>query len=114
MSTATDTPAQQLPDEDVIAERVRGLYVLLLNKYYIDEFYNLIVTRPLFWTSTYVLHRGVDSLMIDGVVDGTGLTVEAGGEITRRVETGNVQQYAFVYLLGAIAIVAYYLYLVMR
>jgi NADH-quinone oxidoreductase subunit L len=98
----------------LIAERVRGLYVLLLHKYYIDELYNLIVTRPLFWGSTYALQRGVDSFVIDGIVEGAGLTVATGGEITRRVETGNVQHYALAYLLGAIAIAAYYVYLVMR
>jgi NADH-quinone oxidoreductase subunit L len=87
---------------------------LLLEKYHIDELYNLIVTRPLFWISTYVLNRTIDSFAIDGVAVGAGLTVETGGEIARRAETGNVQTYAFVYLLGAVAIAGYYLYLVMR
>ena len=41
-----------------------------------------------------------------------GLAVETGGQLSRRLETGNVQQYAFVYVLGVLAIVAYYLYLV--
>ena len=90
------------------------LYKLLLEKYHIDELYNLVVTRPLFWISTYVLNRAVDSFAIDGVAVGAGLTVETGGEIARRAETGNVQTYAFVYLLGAVGIAAYYLYLVMR
>lgn len=61
-----------------------------------------------------MLHRGVDSFVIDGIVDGTGLTVEESGEGLRKVETGNVQHYAFVYLLGVLMIAAYYIYLVMR
>ncbi|MGH7935049.1 MAG: NADH-quinone oxidoreductase subunit L [Candidatus Binataceae bacterium] len=96
------------------AESLRGAYTVLMHKYYIDEFYNLVVTRPLFFLSTYVLYRGVDSMIIDGIVDATGLGVEDGGEGLRRVASGNVQHYAFVYLLGAIGIAAYYLYLVMR
>ena len=72
----------------------------------------MIVTRPLFWISTIVLNRAIDTFVIDGTVNGAGLTVETSGKMARRLETGNVQHYAFVYLLGALAIVAYYLYLV--
>ena len=50
--------------------------------------------------------------MIDGAADGAGLAVETSGQVARRAETGNVQHYAFVYLLGALGIVAYYLFLV--
>jgi len=98
----------------LLAYRAGALYDLLLNKFFIDQLYDLIVTRPLFWISTYVLFRTVDSFGIDGAVDGAGLTVETGGELARRAETGNVQSYAFVYLLGAVAIVAYYVYRVMH
>ena len=68
------------------------------------------MTRPLFFLSRYVLWRGVDSYGIDGLVEGAGLTVEAGSGVARRSETGNVQHYALVYLLGAIGIAAYYIY----
>ncbi len=61
-----------------------------------------------------MLFRGIDHYTIDGLVDGTGITVEAGGEAVRRIETGNVQHYALVYLLGAVAIAAFYLYRVLR
>jgi NADH-quinone oxidoreductase subunit L len=91
---------------------LQSIYDVLLNKYYIDQFYNLIVTRPLFWFATFALGRVVDAFAIEGIVNGAGLTVETGGELTRRIETGNVQQYAFVYVLGVLAIVGYYLYLV--
>jgi NADH-quinone oxidoreductase subunit L len=96
----------------LLAWRLKPAYDLLLNKYYIDEIYNLIVTRPLFWISDNVLNRAIDSYAIDGVAEGAGLAVETSGQVARRVETGNVQHYAFVYLLGALGIVAYYLFLV--
>ncbi len=85
---------------------------MLLNKYYIDDLYNLIVTRPLFWISDNVLNRAIDSYAIDGTAEGAGLAVQTSGQMARRAETGNVQHYAFVYLLGALGIVAYYLFLV--
>jgi NADH-quinone oxidoreductase subunit L len=96
-----------------IAAGASALYRLLVRKYYVDELYNLIFARFLFWGSEDVLNRGVDHGLIDGLVDGTGLGVEGAGEMTRRSETGNVQVYAFVYLLGAVGIVAAYVYLVM-
>ncbi len=96
----------------LLAYYMESAYNVLLNKYYVDDLYDTIVSRPLFWVSTFVLARVVDSFMIDGLVNGAGLTVETGGQLSRRIETGNVQQYAFIYVLGVLAIVAYYLYLV--
>jgi NADH-quinone oxidoreductase subunit L len=94
----------------LLAFKLRGLYTMLSRKYYIDEIYDALFSAPLFWLSANVFHRGVDVALIDGFVDGTGLTVEGSGEGLRQAETGNVQHYAFVYLIGAIAIVAYYIY----
>jgi NADH-quinone oxidoreductase subunit L len=103
---------RELPER--IAERLRGLRELLWRKYYIDEIYDRLISRPLFWTSTYVLSDGVDRAVIDGIVDGSATAVEGGGEATRKIESGNVQHYAFVYLLGVVAVAGYYVYLVMR
>ena len=96
----------------LLAWRMKPAYDLLLNKYYIDELYNLVVTRPLFWISENVLNRAIDEYAIDGTAEGIGLAVQTGGQVARRSETGNVQHYAFVYLLGALGIVAYYVFLV--
>jgi NADH-quinone oxidoreductase subunit L len=98
----------------LLAWRLKGPYELLLNKYYVDELYNLIVTRPMFWISQNVLNRAIDSFVIDGTAEGAGLAVQTSSQVARRAETGNVQHYAFVYLLGAIGVVAYYLFLVTR
>ena len=98
----------------VVIWKAKALYELLLNKYYIDQIYDALVSRPLFFIAEYVLFKGVDHYAIDGLVNGTGFTVEAGGDAVRRVETGNVQHYALVYLLGAVAIAAFYLYRVLR
>jgi NADH-quinone oxidoreductase subunit L len=99
---------------DRISARLAALHELLWRKYYIDEIYDVLVSRPLFWISAVLLNRGVDRGIIDAMVDGTGLSVEEGGEAVSKAESGNVQFYAFVYLLGALVIVAYYVYRVMR
>jgi NADH-quinone oxidoreductase subunit L len=98
----------------LLAYQAAALYRILTNKYYVDELYNLLISRPLFWLSTNFLARGVDTAVINGMVDGAGLTVEGGGEGLRQVENGNVRSYALVYLLGAVAILAYYAARVLR
>src|SRR5215469_2933671 len=77
----------------VLAWRVKALYQLLLEKYYIDQIYDALVSRPLFFIAQYVLFRGIDHYAIDGLVDATGVSVEISGDAARRVETGNVQHY---------------------
>jgi NADH-quinone oxidoreductase subunit L len=98
----------------LVAYRVGALYSMLAHKYYIDEIYDGLVSRPLFWISTNVLRRGVDDAVIEGVVNSAGGGVEEGGEALRHVETGNVQHYALVYLIGALLIAGYYAFLVTR
>jgi NADH-quinone oxidoreductase subunit L len=97
-----------------VADRARGLRELLWRKYYVDEIYDLLISRPLFWTSTHILNDGIDRGVIDGIVDGSATAVADGGEATRKIESGNVQDYALVYLIGAVAVAGYYVYLVMR
>ncbi|MGH7813805.1 MAG: NADH-quinone oxidoreductase subunit L [Candidatus Binataceae bacterium] len=95
----------------VLARNLNEFYELLLNKWYVDEFYDSIVSRPLFWLSSNFLNRLIDRFVIDGAVNGAGTAVEAGGEIGRRTETGNVQHYAFAYLVGAVGVAAFCFYL---
>ncbi|HXN12316.1 MAG TPA: NADH-quinone oxidoreductase subunit L, partial [Candidatus Acidoferrales bacterium] len=68
----------------LLAWRLKPAYDLLLNKYYIDEVYNFIVTRPLFWVSSNVFRDGIDGFVIDGTAEGAGLAVQTSGEVARR------------------------------
>jgi NADH-quinone oxidoreductase subunit L len=98
----------------MLAHQSGAIYTALAHKLYVDEIYDTLISRPLFWGATYVLQRGIDTAVIDGIVDGTGLTVAESGEGLRRIETGNVRQYAFIYLIGVLAIAAYYISQVRR
>ena len=46
-------------------ENLKPLYNLLLNKYYVDEFYDLIIVRPLRVTAR-VLWKVADAVIVDG------------------------------------------------
>ncbi len=81
---------------DIWAQRLRPLYDASYNKYWVDEFYGLAVTRR-----TMDLARAVyafDSKVVDGVVNGSaGLT-----RLTSRI-TGGTDQYFVDGLVNAIA-----------
>jgi NADH-quinone oxidoreductase subunit L len=92
-----------------MAARLHGLYVLLLNKYYVDEIYDAIIVQPIKLVSTQVLWRAVDSAVIDGAVNGVGAAVSNTSSALRRLQTGSVRTYAAGVFVGAVLIVGYYL-----
>jgi NADH-quinone oxidoreductase subunit L len=94
---------------DALAVRLRPVYRLLLNKYYIDEIYNAVFVQPIKQLSTKGLWRGADAGLIDGAVNGVGIAVRGTSTILRRVQTGSVRTYAAGVFVGVVLIVGYYL-----
>jgi NADH-quinone oxidoreductase subunit L len=96
----------------VRAERVgeprTALRALLLNAYYVDALYDRAIVRPLLALSV-VLARVFDLGVIDGIVNGVGRAVVAGGAGLRRLQTGYVVNYALTMLAGAVVLVAFLL-----
>ena len=60
---------------DALAQRMHGLYVLLCNKYYVDEIYDTAVVQPIRLLSTNGLWKVVDARIVDGTVNGVGSVV---------------------------------------
>src|SRR5262249_17222340 len=105
------------------------LYPVVLNKYYVDEFYQATVLR-----GTGLLARALavfDNVVIDGIVNGTAKVVAfvanidgaidkylvdgavnffadaivgAGGRL-RRLQTGRIQNYLYAAVLGALIVI---------
>ncbi len=90
----------------ILAWRLKPAYELLWNKYWIDELYDRVVVRP-YVVASNLLWRIVDQVVIDGVVNGAATAVTTNGQLWRYVQDGNVQHYAFVFLGGAIALLAF-------
>jgi NADH-quinone oxidoreductase subunit L len=86
-----------------VAETFKPIYLLLKNKYYIDEFYGWIVDNILFGLST-VLKWFDDEVVDDGMVDGTGWVARKMGGLLSLTQTGYVQNYALV-VFGAVAVI---------
>jgi NADH-quinone oxidoreductase subunit L len=92
-----------------MAARFPRLYRLLLGKYYVDEMYDAAIVQPIRLFSEVGLWRGVDGGVIDGAVDGTGLTVERGSGWLRRIQTGSIRAYAASVVIGVVLVVGYFL-----
>ena len=94
---------------DAMAERLRPVHRVLLNKYYVDEIYDAVFVQPIKLLSTKGLWRGADAGLIDGAVNGVGLAVSGTSTVLRRVQTGSVRTYAAGIFVGVVLIVGYYL-----
>jgi NADH-quinone oxidoreductase subunit L len=99
------------PDIPVeLARQHRPLYLFLLNKWYFDELYDLIFVRPVKWLGRTLWKRG-DGWLIDGFgPDGVSARVL---DITRgvvRLQSGYLYHYAFAMLIGAAALITWFMF----
>ncbi len=56
--------------KDPLQSKLGGVYTLLQNKYYVDEFYQKIFIRPAVWVSEVFTSLWMDKIVIDGVLHG--------------------------------------------
>ena len=92
----------------VIAARLGALYTLVRDKFRVDELYDATVVRLVF-ASADLSARRIDPGLIDGAVNGTALVVAGTSGVWRRLQTGNVQHYALSFLVGALALLGYWM-----
>jgi NADH-quinone oxidoreductase subunit L len=90
-----------------LRERFVGMHKLLYNKYWIDELYEAVLGRPLNWISDRIFLRLGDRLLIDGSLDGLAALARRSAGVLGRVQTGNLHLYAFLVLLGLVAVLAW-------
>jgi len=91
-----------------LAERAPALHRMLANKYWVDEFYDAIVVRPLHALSQR-LWRFWDEKVVDGSVNGLARTLEGLSAVSRLFQTGFVGTYALFLTLGVAALIAHFL-----
>ena len=96
-----------LPISD--AENRSFLSKLSYHKFYIDEVYEALITRPLDAISTF-FYKVVDKLGIDGLVNGAGTTAKEASKTLRLIQTGNVGFYIFMMVAGIVALLIYGFY----
>ncbi|MEK6743849.1 MAG: NADH-quinone oxidoreductase subunit L [Nitrospirota bacterium] len=93
---------------DAIAEKFKGLYNLLLNKYKVDEVYNAIFVDGLVHKLAKFLHTTGDVKIIDGFINWSAAAIGRTSEQGRKLQTGFVQEYAFTMGLGFVVLMGLY------
>ena len=84
------------------SKKFKGVYNLLLNKYFVDEFYDAAVITPILKGSDNFLWRIADVRIIDGLVNGTASYIESISGKIRKIQTGVTQAYAVMMMLGIV------------
>ena len=92
------------PVADALARRFHGLWTAAYHRFYIDEIYQFIthkiifgcISRPIAWWDRHV---------VDGFFDFLAWSTEATSDEIRGLQSGHIQQYAFVFLLGALGLI---------
>jgi len=94
----------QLPKR--LARGLKGTYNFVLNKYKVDELYDFLFVNPAKRFSVF-LWRIWDDRIIDGIVNGVAGFFKVGARVGRRVQTGYVQTYILLIIIGAVIIIWY-------
>ncbi|HYB01368.1 MAG TPA: NADH-quinone oxidoreductase subunit L [Ktedonobacteraceae bacterium] len=88
-------------------ENKNSLYQFVLHKYYVDEFFILVLIQPTLWiarTATRLFERDA----LDGGSRSLGKLFLGMSRGLRRLQTGYVRNYALAILIGVLLIIVYY------
>jgi NADH-quinone oxidoreductase subunit L len=91
------------------AAALPGTYNLLVNKYFVDEFYGAVVVKPLLAISKFFLEWVVDFGILGGAAWLLGGIATFAGAILQRWQSGNLRSYAAWLAAGAAAVLLFLL-----
>ncbi|MCC6690682.1 MAG: NADH-quinone oxidoreductase subunit L [Bacteroidia bacterium] len=72
---------------------------VVYNKFYLDEFYNALVTKPLNRLSD-IFYRFMELRFIDAIVNAIGELVKQSSKIVRLIQTGSIEFYLLMMVLS--------------
>ncbi|MBG9787709.1 NADH-quinone oxidoreductase subunit L [Brevibacillus laterosporus] len=92
---------KNLPN-DIISEQLPWLYQLSYRKFYMDEIYTFVFIRPL--KGIGLAFNWLDHYIIGGLVRSIGGLTNMIGRLLSRLQSGQMQTYGFVVLLGLVVL----------
>jgi NADH-quinone oxidoreductase subunit L len=96
-------PESLVPKKESPPEQ--GFDLVLANKYYVDEGYDRVIVNPTYQLSRNLLWRVIDNGLIDGLfVTGSAALARAFGWVGSRVQNGALGTYAWVFVMGVLAV----------
>lgn len=84
-------------------EDLTPAHKLVYNKYWVDEIYEKLITKPLNLVSE-AFHKIIDNQLVDGIVNGVGSAVSWMSGTIRLAQTGNIGFYIFVMVISIVLI----------
>jgi len=91
-----------------LAQMFKPVYRFVQNKWYFDEFYNWLLVRPLLCAARLLWQVG-DATLIDGVPNGLAEITSDSSRQVVRIQTGSLAVYAFVMLIGVVALIGFFM-----
>ncbi|HTR30869.1 MAG TPA: NADH-quinone oxidoreductase subunit L [Puia sp.] len=79
-----------------------GFGKVLANKWYVDEFYNAVIVRPLDLLAQFL--EWFDKNIVDGIVNAVGSLVQYGSRQLRLLQSGQVGGYVLLMVLGILVL----------
>ncbi len=92
----------------IFAHSFSGLYLVLLNKYYVDELYEFLLIKPYKYIANLLWQIG-DVMIIDGWgPNGAAKVSERLSGAISRVQSGYLYNYALVMVVGLVGLITWY------
>jgi NADH-quinone oxidoreductase subunit L len=88
-----------------LAQKAKPLYSLLDHKYWVDEIYGLLIVAPLLAFSRIFLGGLIEGGVVQGTAGALTSSTRGLGQVTRRMQSGNIRSYAGWLALGAAVII---------
>jgi len=89
----------------ILAKTFRPIYLVLYNRYWVDEIYNFIFVKGLNFISKWILFLLIDRILIDGIINALAWLSYGIGLLFTKLQTSSVRTYALWIILGALFIV---------
>jgi len=93
------------PAPEQLGKAAGPLYTLAADKYYIDEIAEDVIVRRALDQILGPAAAAFDKYVVDGIVNGIALATRQVGDAVRRLETGQLQAYTSMSMLGVVVTV---------
>lgn len=93
-----------------ISAALGGFYRAAFRKFYIDELY-LFITKKILFNNVSKPVAWFDRHVVDGSMNGISYVTNAASTKIKGFQSGQLQQYAWVFVTGAVALVLAFIYL---
>lgn len=82
---------------------IKGFAKFVYNKFYVDELYRLVISRPMLWMAEKT-YFWIERRTVDGLVNGSGNLLIWTGKKLSAIQSGNAGWYIFAMTIGIILI----------